>query len=282
MQAIARQLTSARNFTILCLVVVVGGYLLPLQRFITPSRGAGYILGIVGGSMMLVVLLYPLRKYVPGLGFMGTVPAWFRAHMVLGTVGPILVLFHSTFSLGATNSNVALICMLLVCGSGIIGRYFYGRVYDEFHGRQSTLSELKAVSDTLHKQTSTVEVLPDMLSYIEQEEKRLFEPAHSWLGRIWYPFTIGYRSVRTEARMHRTIRRMVAMAATTSRPIAWQQKRLSAACELYAKRRLDARRRVLEYSLYAKVFSFWHVLHVPLFILLLIAGTVHVIAVHVY
>ena len=51
---------------------------------------------------------------------------------------------------------------------------------------------------------------------------------------------------------------------------------------LYADRRLDAGRRVAEYRLYARLFSLWHVLHIPLFFMLLIAGIVHVIAVNVY
>jgi hypothetical protein len=31
-----------------------------------------------------------------------------------------------------------------------------------------------------------------------------------------------------------------------------------------------------------KLFSFWHVLHVPFFVMTLIAGIVHVIAVNIY
>ena len=63
-----------------------------------------------GGSMMLVLLVYPLRKRVRALRFMGTVAHWFRAHMILGVAGPVCILLHSNFSLGATNSNVALFC----------------------------------------------------------------------------------------------------------------------------------------------------------------------------
>ena len=47
-------------------------------------------------------------------------------------------------------------------------------------------------------------------------------------------------------------------------------------------RRLDAGRRMTEYKMYARLFSFWHVLHIPLFFMLLIAGIVHVVAINVY
>jgi hypothetical protein len=47
-------------------------------------------------------------------------------------------------------------------------------------------------------------------------------------------------------------------------------------------RRLEANRRVAEHHFYMKLFSYWHVAHVPFFIMLLVAGVVHVISVHVY
>jgi len=31
-----------------------------------------------------------------------------------------------------------------------------------------------------------------------------------------------------------------------------------------------------------RMFSFWHVAHVPFFIMLIVAGIVHVVSVHVY
>jgi hypothetical protein len=232
--------------------------------------------------MMLLVVVYPARKRLQSLAFLGSVPFWFRAHMLLGVVGPILVLFHSNFTLGAVNSNVALYCMLLVSGSGIIGRYFYSRVYDNLLGRQATVGEVQAVADQLRKQTSTVAILPDLLAAIEREEQWLLEPAHGALSRVFHPFTIGFRAALARRHLERFIAAAVGRAARDSRPIAWQAQRLSFAAYSYACRRLDAQRRVAEYQLYAGLFSYWHVLHVPLFIMLLIAGTVHIVAVHVY
>ncbi len=110
-----------------------------LERYITPHRGFGYSLGIVGGSMMALLLIYSARKRAAWLSWIGTIPAWFQIHMVLGVVGPILILFHCNFHLGASNSNVALICMLLVAGSGVVGRYIYTRLHARMDGHQDTL-----------------------------------------------------------------------------------------------------------------------------------------------
>jgi hypothetical protein len=39
---------------------------------------------------------------------------------------------------------------------------------------------------------------------------------------------------------------------------------------------------VLELRAFQALFSLWHALHMPLFFMLIIAGTVHVVAVHLY
>jgi hypothetical protein len=36
------------------------------------------------------------------------------------------------------------------------------------------------------------------------------------------------------------------------------------------------------FAFYARVFALWHVLHIPLFLLLVLAAVIHVIAVHLY
>jgi len=281
-QAITRQYTSARAFGLAALLVLLWGRQAQLGRLITPERGIGYILGIVGGSAMVLLLLYPARKRATWLRFIGGVPEWFRLHMILGVVGPICILFHANFSLGAANSNVALFCMLAVAGSGVVGRYFYTRLHAHLDGRQANLAELQNIADTLTQQTSVVSVLPDLLTAVEREEKHLLEPAHGPVGRLFHVVTVGIRAVFARWRLHRLIERAVAQAARQSPTLAAHAARLATTARRYADRRLDASRRVAEFRVYTRLFSLWHVLHVPLFIMLLIAGVVHVISVQIY
>ena len=148
------------------------GYRFPTEQYITPQTGVGYALGIIGGSAMLLLLRLSGAQARPGAAFLGTTKRWFQAHMVLGIVGPVLVLFHSNFSLGATNSNVALACMLVVSGSGLFGRYFYTRIHHGLHGRKASLAELKEYAEKLRWVTTNVEFLPDLVARIEAEERR--------------------------------------------------------------------------------------------------------------
>jgi hypothetical protein len=45
---------------------------------------------------------------------------------------------------------------------------------------------------------------------------------------------------------------------------------------------LESVRKVTEFHFYERLFAIWHVLHFPLFLMLVLSGIVHVIAVHMY
>jgi hypothetical protein len=282
MQTVLRQLSTAKLFAAVIAAVLLLGYRAHLDRYITPERGLGYALGIIGGSMLLLLLIYPARKRAPWLAFIGGVPGWFRIHMLLGTLGPVCILFHAHFSLGATNSNVALFCMLTVAGSGVIGRYLYTRIHAHLDGGQASLNELRGIAEQLRVQSTSVAVLPHLMEAIEGEEARLLKPENGPIGRALHVFTVGLRTALARRRLHRIIRGAVAEAAHSTPELAPDAHRLARAAESYAARRLDASRRVAEFQLYTRLFSLWHVLHVPLFIMLLIAGTVHVISAQLY
>ena len=254
-----------------------------LERYITPQRGLGYWLGILGGSMMLLLLVYSARKRVAWLRWLGSIPAWFQFHMVLGVVGPVLVLFHANFSFGAANSNVALICMLLVAGSGVVGRYIYTRLHARMDGHEDTLEQLKAVGNRLRTQATSLSFLPGLLDAVDRVEKRWIEPPAAVLMRFPHLLTGGPRLAIARWMVRREIKAAVAQAQRRgSALIAQHAEGIAAAANNYASRRLEAGRRMAEYQMYARLFSLWHVLHIPLFFMLLIAGIVHVIAINVY
>jgi hypothetical protein len=270
-------------WTVVVAAVLGWGSHAHLDRYITPQRGLGYALGIIGGSMMILLLLYSARKRVGWLRWMGGIPAWFEFHMVLGVVGPVLVLFHSNFSLGATNSNVALICMLLVAGSGVIGRYIYTRLHARLDGHEVTLEHLKAAGDRLRSQTKSIAFLAGVLDVIDRTEKRLIEPPKAIIARLPHLLIGAPRVALARWIVNREINRAVNNAVRReSALIAQHAHRIAAVTRSYANRRLEAGRRIAEYKAYAQLFSLWHVLHIPLFFMLLIAGIVHVIAINIY
>jgi hypothetical protein len=279
-RSLGRWLTPVRLAFLATLALLTWGLRFPTEQYITPQTGFGYALGIVGGSAMLILLVYPLRKRIRALAFIGTTKRWFQAHMVLGVAGPVLILFHSNFSLGATNSNVALACMLVVSGSGLFGRYFYAHIHHGLHGRKATLAELKEYAEKLRWVTTNVEFLPGLVDRIDAEERDIVARSERAMV-LARPVVSAYRV----ARARRRLRRYVAgeLRTTRSRSVSGiRQDRLLLTANAYVDDRLAATRRVVEFGAFERLFSLWHALHMPLFIMLLVAGVVHVVAVHVY
>ncbi|HXQ64269.1 MAG TPA: hypothetical protein VN787_05400 [Steroidobacteraceae bacterium] len=260
-------------------LVLVVGWLVPLDRYLTPRSGIGYWLGIIGGSLMLALLIYPARKRIPSLAPIGTPRTWFKIHMVLGVVGPLCILYHSGYHLGAANSNVALFSMLIVAGSGLVGRYLYTRIHHGLYGRKTSLEELRADAENLKSEASgAARLLPELAARIDAGEQRIAN------GILLLPQPLAaailWRWQRHELRhyVHQALRG----AAAGSTTIARHRPGLAAAATRYSDARLTAARRVAEFRSCERLFSLWHVLHLPLFGMLFVAGVVHVVAVNVY
>jgi hypothetical protein len=279
----APRLTSAALFAIAVIVLLFVGWHFPTERYITPKRGAGYILGIVGGSLMLLLFLYSARKRFPWLAFLGSTTGWFRYHMVLGVIGPLCILYHSNFALGAANSNVALFTMLAVAGSGLVGRYIYARVHHGLYGSKLSLGELRKGAEGLRAASGTFAFLPELVGRLEATEQRLLSagPQLPVLGIARLAVT-ALITMRARWQLRRYIRTSLRQAAARSAAIAIERKRLRRTAYAYVDRRLAATRRVAGFQAYERLFSVWHALHLPLIFIMLVAGIVHVIAVHVY
>jgi hypothetical protein len=269
-------------FMVAALVLLVGSQL-PIANYFSPKSGFGYAIGIVGGVLILAQLLYAVRKRVPSLSFLGSVPKWFQTHMMFGIVGPVCILLHCGFSLGATNSNIALFSMLTVAGSGIFGRYFYSKIHHGLYGRKATLAELQQRSRDLKERGTKLMMLPELVSRLEQEEQRLLAIG-TWgpAGVVLAPFVIAARFAAGRSRLRRYVRAAMDLTAARHKAVAKQRDRFERVTFEYVSRRLRMTRQVAEFRVYERLFSVWHILHMPLFLMLIAAGIVHVISVHVY
>jgi hypothetical protein len=281
-QARSRFSTEQVIFVGAALVLIIG-IQLPVAHYLSPKSGLGYAIGIVGGTLILAQLLYAVRKRVPSLRFLGSVPRWFQTHMMLGIVGPVCILIHCGFSLGATNSNIALFSMLTVAGSGIFGRYFYSKIHHGLYGRKATLAELQERAAELRERSTKLVMMPELANLLADEERRLLAVA-DWhpLGMMLAPAAIAMRFSSGRSRLRRYVRAAIRVTAARHKAVAKQSDRFERVAFDYVSRRMKVTREVVEFRIYEKLFSVWHVLHMPLFLMLIAAGIVHVISVHVY
>lgn len=249
----------------------------------TPGSDLGYNLGLAGGLLMLALLIYPLRKRIPALARLGKMNTWFKFHMVAGIGGPVLILFHSTFKLGSLNGRVAFYAMLLVACSGIVGRFLYRHVHRGLYGRRMTLDEAHADLKASLEHLSTVfalqaDIAPRLLAFQERAAAPL-----PGLGRRFWRFVTLRRQGR---QLGDAIRHDVKFALTRLR----REQKLPRH-ELALNYRI-ARDQILDYidavvqtsqlAAWDRLFSLWHVIHIPFLYLLVFSGIVHVVAVHMY
>jgi len=248
-----------------------------------PGDDFGYYLGIVGGVLMLTLLLYPLRKHVRFLQPLGAIRHWFRLHMIIGVLGPLLIVIHSGFSIGSLNAGVALTCMLLVAGSGVLGRFIYTRIHHGLYGRRATLQEMQS---ELGIHEGEVRSKFHFAIRVEQRLKEFGEHATSHspnaLVGAWRFLTLGLRSRATLAACMRDLRKVLGRhAAERDWEPAKLRRRLNSAREII-RTYLQTAQAAAQFNAYERMFSLWHVLHVPFVFMLVISGVVHVIAVHMY
>jgi hypothetical protein len=243
----------------------------------------GYWLGVAGGVMMLLLFTYPLRKHLRFARNWGRVKWWFWVHMCLGVGGPLLILLHSTFQVRSLNSAVALYSMLIVALSGVVGRFIYARVNRGMHGEQTTLRDLENRAG-LHQREAR-----SRLSFAPAVEKHLKEFADgemsvrpdlfTCLRRVfWLPVKqwIAYRTCTAD--VHLPLRELALETGWDGDSVA-RRERLA---RKLIRRYLKSVVRVAQYTAYERLFSLWHVAHVPFVYLLIISAIVHVIAVHAY
>jgi len=238
---------------------------------LTPESGLGYALGVAGTAMMALMLLYPARKHVRFMRRWGATRHWFRAHMVLGIIGPACILLHCNFAPGSLNAEVALLSMLVVVASGIAGRYLYARIHHGLYGSRVTMAELRerltAAAGRLSAHVSTSDALHARIATVEALAATEPHGLGSSLLRV-ARVAIAAPTIRLALTVH--------LPGSVSRPhVTAAQRDLLAAY-------LRSARRVAGFAFYERLFALWHVLHVPLFVMLLITAVVHVVAVHRY
>lgn len=263
-------------FTVSLSLVMIWAWLVRDHRYLQAESGLGYWLGICGASLMLLLLVYPLRKRLRVLQGWMDLASWFRLHMILGVLGPLCILLHCNFQLGSTNSSVALIAMLLVAGSGLIGRYFYGKFHYGLYGGQVELGQLKADLDSFYRDLDKDALDAAQVQDVEELYRGCIEIIDSQRQGVRLRRLLSQRRWLVKMK-----RRFIAVARTGGKrddpgSLAREvlQERYRALAGLLDK--------LAGVRLFERLFGLWHVLHIPVFMLMVVTVIVHIFVVHWY
>lgn len=278
-------------------LVTFGGYfvLYPQTLFKPGERlfDAGYNLGLAGGVMILIMLLYSVRKRVKYFRNLGALSTWFKWHMILGILGPMTIVFHSTYHVyipylhptGSPNAAVAMLCMLVVSGSGTFGRFFYTKIHNGLYGRQSTVNELRAELEQSGDVKSMLHFAPEVEKALENFRARADGYAQQPGVGLLNFLTVGVQAARLSRSLPGELHRIMHAEAKLNNFSAMQMANMEAIFQDYRKKiriYIQALRDASQFNTYERMFSWWHIFHIPLVYMMVFAACYHVYAVHAY
>ena len=233
------------------------------HELLKPSGLVGHGYGIVGMLMMLTgVSLYSARKRVAFLANVGNLGGWLQFHIFLCTLGPFLVLLHTKFKFGGIVS-IAFWSMAVVVASGVFGRYVFSRIPKAMDGSFRGLREIEAQGRELENEIRATGVVPP-----GQLEEVLAGPSlrapRGTIDALALAVRGDFATRLHLLRSRRALSRGSVTPDVRRRVLGLLRNRLA----------LEQQSRLL--LPFQRLFSYWHILHLPLAIVLLIVTVVHV------
>ena len=132
-----------------------------------PSGILGHGLGIIGSLFMIIgVSAYMARKRFRLLHRIGILKHWLEFHIFLCTLGPILVLYHTSFKFGGLVA-ISFWSMVAVFLSGVIGRFIYIQIPRTIEGRELSEDEVREMikDGSVEKIMKRLALMKEMFKY---------------------------------------------------------------------------------------------------------------------
>jgi hypothetical protein len=254
------------------LVAGLDYYLLPLDQrafsdlapLFAPTGLVGQGFGIVGATLILIgVAGYSARKRFRFLARFGALKYWLQVHIFLCTLGPFLVLLHTTFKFGGIVS-IAFWSMAIVVASGIFGRYVYVRIPKTINGR---FLSLDAVGEQVRELSR---VIADSTGLPASDLDDLLVPAVATPSGRGLVGALAF-AVREDLRQRKHLRGLRSFLRGRGVPPALRGPVMDLAAE---QRRLVQQTLVLRP--FQRLFRYWHVIHLPLATVMFLVLGIHV------
>jgi hypothetical protein len=236
----------------------------PDDNVLKPSGLYGHGLGIIGSLLILTgVTSYMARKRYRFLSRIWTMKGWLEIHIFLCTLGPVLILFHTSFKFGGIVA-ISFWSMAMVVISGIIGRFIYLRIPRTIEGRELSLNEIRGLKNDLAGTIRNV--------YLVDEES-------------FNTISDSIRPKETFERgdfVSRPFRRFLQDRETLgSVKVILRKNNLSRAQNKtilsLVRGEISLNRKIEQLDRMQKLFENWHVAHLPFALVMLVIITIHVI-----
>lgn len=246
-------------------------YLMPLEeRFFheghvsfKPGGALGHGFGIIGSFCMIFgILIYVLRKRVRFMSHWGLLKHWLEFHIFLCTLGPILILFHTSFKFGGLVA-ISFWSMVAVFLSGIIGRFIYLQIPRSIEGRELSLQEVQNMKTNIGTVLSGSYNLDEesLNILIDSTKKKVRKYETNFLRRMF-------------SGMYERRNALLRVKAVIKRNKLNRQERKNVLN--LVKHELTLNRRIERLQTMQNLFKYWHVAHFPFAIVMLVIMVIHV------
>jgi hypothetical protein len=234
----------------------------PLYWSLKPGGTLGLRFGIAGAGMMTLMLVYSLRKRVRLFRRIGKVRGWLDFHILLGIIGPLFIVLHSSFKVGGLVA-LAFWSMVAVAVSGVAGRFLYAQIPRSRAGDELSLAQVHKLDAEL-----TRELVEDF--GLPASEATLLEGlAEQDLERQRSVWTLLLRLPIDAWLLRRRLRRFRRRFPALDRSLL---RRLGQT----VRRKALLRRRIRLWDSLHRVFHYWHVAHKPFAIVMYLFMFVHI------
>ncbi len=239
----------------------------PGHTELKPSGPLGHGFGIIGSLFMIIgVSAYMTRKRSRAIARWGKLKHWLEFHIFLCTLGPILVLFHTSFKFGGLVA-ISFWSMVAVFLSGIIGRFIYIQIPRTIEGRELSLNEVKGLKRDIG------EILRNTYNLDEESSSLILvtTTGEKSSGEVKRPFSGKYLQ---DLRTRRKIRDLLKKNNLSRTEISDVMK--------LVRNEMTLNRRIERLQLMQNLFKYWHVAHLPFALVMLIIMVIHVVVTIVF
>jgi hypothetical protein len=235
----------------------------PAHSLLKSSGILGHGMGIIGSFFLVTgVFSYMARKRYPSVIRIGILKHWLEFHIFLCTLGPILILFHTSYKFGGLVA-ISFWSMVVVFFSGIIGRFIYIQIPRSIEGRELSLNEVREMKNDV------AAILRNSNNLDEESFKIITDSIKKKVGI--YHKSIIIRYFRKYLDDRRSLRAVKVLLKKNQLPKDECNKILSLVND-----DIKLNRRIERLDTMQNYLKYWHVVHLPFALVMFIIMFIHI------
>jgi len=237
----------------------------PDYRLLKPGSFRSHGFGVLGSFMMILLLIYSLRKRTRILGEAGSMKNWLNFHIFLGAMGPLFIILHSTLKLNGIVA-VSFWSMIAVALSGVLGRFLYLQIPRTLLGNEMSMKDVELARQNLISAINTTfQIEPGQLVEYEKKISGVDKDDRSVIKLL---FVIIIQDIKNRLRF-RLLRNQLIKELKITKQKAGELVEL-------LKKKVQLEQRVHLWNGLHQLFHYWHIFHKPFAVIMYLIMIVHI------